>query len=467
MRIATLGWELPDGRTSYIPFNSDYSLLDYDVIIFDASDIFLEYRAVPGRWTYKGYRNLDSDASVHILQDLQRRKNEMTELVNIGRTVIIFCPIPDKCYIDSGQREYSGTGRSRQTTRIVNELDINSFFPEAVQSGTTEAYGKKIVFDGDDIFRSFWKKIKNMVCYKAYFNSPAGKPFIFVKDTDKPVGTWFQFEKGNIVFIPHLADRDDKDYFPKVADYNNAASAFISAIIDLVNDLKSLTGEYTLPEWTYAYLIPSERDLSDKIRKQELRLRKILDSIDTQKKQREDIRKYKLLLCGKGTALKKQVISVLNEIGLKAKEGPKGRDDIIIQYGEKIGIGEVKGKSKSAAEKDAAQLEKWVSEHYSNNGIKAKGFLIVNAFCETPLNERKETAFPSQMLPYCSNREHCLLTTVQLLNILLETKRNPRKRDDILTQLFETIGIYKGYDNYGDYLEISQAPDYSEAKTKD
>lgn len=463
MRIAALGTKLPDERTSYIPFSSEFSLLDYDVIIFDTSNIFYEYYASPLEGTYMGYRNLSSNDSVRILEDRERRKNEIVELVNIGKTLIIFCPAPDKCYIDSGRREYSGTGRSRRTTTIVTPVDVNSFLPQKIQSDTTKSSGEEIVFNGPDIFRSFWNKIKDLVYYKAYFNSLVGKPFLFIKGTKKPVGTWFQFEKGNIVVIPHLLEKDD---FTKVADYKKAVSTFISAIIDLVNDFKNLTGEYSLPGWTNTYFLPGEKELSVKIHKEGSRLRKILGSIDDQKKHREKIRQYKLLLCGKGIALQKQVISVLNEMGLKAKEGTEGRDDVLIKYNGKIGIAEVKGKSTSAAEKDAAQLEKWVSEYYSNTGVKAKGFLIVNAFCNTPLNKRKEAAFPSQMLPYCKNRKHCLITTVQLLNILLEIKRNPKKRNGIITQLFKTIGIYKHYNNYQDYLETPQSLDYTEAKTE-
>lgn len=116
VKIASLGRDLPDKWTIHIPFKSEYSLLDYDIVIFDTSDIFLEYNAEFLHERYKGYRNLDSDDSVHILEDRNRRVSEMIDLVNAGKTLIIFCPSPDKCYIDTGERSYSGTGRNRQET---------------------------------------------------------------------------------------------------------------------------------------------------------------------------------------------------------------------------------------------------------------------------------------------------------------------------------------------------------------
>lgn len=348
MRIATLGIDLPDKRVFNIPFKSEYSLLDHDVIIFDTSKVFFEYDTYPYQGSYMGYRNLDSDDSVYMLEDRERRIKEMIELVDIGKTLIIFCPIPNKCYVDSGQRQYSGTGRSQRTTRMVTNIDISSFLPRKVQSETIKSLGEEIVFDGDDVFHSFWNKIRNMVYYKAYFNSSFGKPFLFIKGTRKPVGTWLTFEKGNIVFIPHLAEEDD---FNKLIDYENAVSTFISAIIDLVNGLKTLTGEYSLPEWTSIYFLPGEKELCDKIHKEESQLPKALDHINNKKKQRDNIRQYKLLLCRKGVALKNQVISVLNEIGLEAKEGAEGRDDVVIRYRGKIGIAEVEAKQRALQKK--------------------------------------------------------------------------------------------------------------------
>lgn len=118
MRIATLGRDLPDKRVFNISFKSEYSLLDYDVIIFDTSKIFFEYNTGPyygphmDHSKYMGYRNLDSGDSVHILEDQERRIKEMIELLDVGKTLMIFCPVPDKCYIDTGQRTYSGTGCS-------------------------------------------------------------------------------------------------------------------------------------------------------------------------------------------------------------------------------------------------------------------------------------------------------------------------------------------------------------------
>ena len=58
----------------------------------------------------------------------------------------------------------------------------------------------------------------------------------------------------------------------------------------------------------------------------------------------------------------------------------KGRSDIIAKYGEVAIVAEIKGVTKSAAEKHAAQLEKWVAQYIEENEVSPKGMLIVNGF---------------------------------------------------------------------------------------
>jgi len=110
--------------------------------------------------------------------------------------------------------------------------------------------------------------------------------------------------------------------------------------------------------------------------------------------------------------------------------------------GDRIAVVEVKGIIGSAAEKHAAQLEKWVSEYYASSGKKPKGILVVNAFRNIPLQNRDETVFPDQMLPYCEHREHCLLTGLQLLGLYLACVDEPSEADDIINNIFETKGVF-------------------------
>lgn len=166
--------------------------------------------------------------------------------------------------------------------------------------------------------------------------------------------------------------------------------------------------------------------------------------------------KYKLLLGGSGRALEVQVAAVLKEIGFLVEPGSEGRDDLILKYGEKVAVVEVKGVSKSASEKHAAQLEKWVAEYMALNEVKPKGILIVNAYCSTPLQERSDPAFPNQMISYSTNREHCLVTTTQLLGLYLGVISKPESREHLINELYATAGVYQKFLDYKEFFPVEE-----------
>ena len=167
----------------------------------------------------------------------------------------------------------------------------------------------------------------------------------------------------------------------------------------------------------------------------------------------QEVQKYKLLLTSSGTTLEEIVKQVLDELGFTILEAEKGRSDIIAKYGEVAIVAEIKGVTKSAAEKHAAQLEKWVAQYIEENEVSPKGMLIVNGFCDMPLNERLEDVFPQQMLKYCVSRGHVLLTSTQLLCLYIEVCKNPICKEERITELLSCVGKYERYRETKDYLK--------------
>lgn len=161
----------------------------------------------------------------------------------------------------------------------------------------------------------------------------------------------------------------------------------------------------------------------------------------------------KEMLTSSGTTLEEIVKQVLDELGFTILEAEKGRSDIIAKYGEVAIVAEIKGVTKSAAEKHAAQLEKWVAQYIEENEVSPKGMLIVNGFCDMPLNERLEDVFPQQMLKYCVSRGHVLLTSTQLLCLYIEVCKNPICKEERITELLSCVGKYERYREIKDYLK--------------
>lgn len=458
MNIVSVGREFPLKTVVNIKFRSDFTLLDYDLALWDPSTLVYEYHYTDH---YRGYPNLNSHDSVAIIEDGKRRSNEILDLIKLGRTVIIFVPPPAMFYIDTGQRTYSGTGRSQKTTIHVTDKSIRSFIPIKGDFNTVEAKGTQIDFRGDDIFRPFWEANKDNIYYKAYFTHPIGHPFLFIHGTDRIIASWLRFERGNILLLPHLPS---EEHFTRKTDYSSASKVFIETLVELVMSIQKEVGDFSLPKWTLNYKIPGEETIEEEIASIEGEQQKNRRSLESKRTELSILQRYKLLFSAKGNSLHTQVIEVLKELGIDAKPGPAGRDDVILSFEGVAGVAEVKGTNKSAAEAHAAQLEKWVSEYFADHGIKPKGFLIINPFHDIPLAQRNEEPFPNQMLKYCTNREHCLVTTTKLLGLLLSTRNTPDERLRLLRTLFCTVGVFRGFEDFNSFLSVG---DTGESETEE
>ena len=448
--MVSMGKSFPHKGISRIEFRNPTALFDYDVVLWDTSNLFYEYNTDIRNDKYQGYRLLNEEDSVKIVEDKERRRREILDLIEMGRTIVLFVSPPDKVFIRTGS-SYSGTGRNRQQTINVTELSLNSFIP--IKDFNTEtASGQLIEFRGGDSLETFWRANKNSFYYKAYLTQNLGRPFLYIQGTKRIVGSWIRANAGHIILLPHLYDREEFEI--KAGEETAIAKKFISSLVELIKQLQTGSEASNIPHWTLTYKLPGEEELRKEFNSLQEEQKKVLALIDEKAKEISNLERYKILISGKGESLKDQVIEVLNEIGIDAKPGPPGRDDIILLYEDQPAVAEVKGTNKSAAESHAAQLEKWVSEYFTEHGIKPKGILIVNPYHNIPLSERTEDPFPNQMLKYSINREHCLLTTVQLLCILLYTRSFPEKKAEILRSIFSTIGIFKDFEDFSLYLKV-------------
>lgn len=131
----------------------------------------------------------------------------------------------------------------------------------------------------------------------------------------------------------------------------------------------------------------------------------------------------------------------LEKLGFRVDAGPDGQDDLVAKYGEKYAVIEVKGRDQaSAGEKDAAQLEKWNSRFYEEQGKEPKSILVVNAYRQLPLDKRAGEVFPNQMLKYCERKGQCLISGLQLL-CLVHSANSEAERQAAAESLFGTTGI--------------------------
>lgn len=447
MAIISMDIEFDNEKVYNSSFESSISLLDYDVVLWDPSSTLYGYDSQTSSPTYMGYKNLTDNDSAQIVLDMVRRKNEINEVLDLGRTVVIFTSPPQKCYRATGEKQYSGTGKNRQTTRIINETDILDALPIKVK--TVKAIGENIEFKGNEPFLSFWNSNSSSLYYEAYFEQPVGKPLFLIKGTEKVVGAYISVGNGHLVFLPSIVGAEA---FKTKKEWKQMQKTFIDSLLLLIEGLKKETGDFEIPVWGNYYLLPKEANEKQLLHNLEVELNNLLEKISRQKEILARLEEHKILFTGSGKALEKVVGRIFDQLGFIVTEGLPGRDDLILEFGEKVAVVEVKGVSKSAAEKHAAQLEKWVSEYYASKAIMPKGILIVNAFKDMTLAKRTEEVFPNQMLRYSINRGHCLMSSIQLLGIYLSCNGETEKVHTAINKIFETAGVYEDFSDWRDFL---------------
>jgi hypothetical protein len=113
--ILTVGFELASDGAQYEEFRSKVSLLDWDIVLF--RPLISEFYSYD---TYQGKPSLDDTSSFQLKECCEHWRREIKQAIDAGKTVLVFLPPVQEVYIDTGQRQYSGTGRNQKTTRIVS-----------------------------------------------------------------------------------------------------------------------------------------------------------------------------------------------------------------------------------------------------------------------------------------------------------------------------------------------------------
>lgn len=433
-------------------FDSDTSCFDFDVVLWDPAASFARYSNYAQ--DYLGLPSLSDAKSAAIMADVVRRKSEFKEFLESGRTLIVVARPPQECYVSTGEVRTSGTGRNASKTRIVKKFDINGALP-ITDPQFTRAAGNRIEPVGDGPIQTVLRAYAKQLRYAATMKEPPGSLVAKVRGTATQAVSALVRDVGGGLFllIPDttFAPEDgegDEEVWPGDA---------IKFQTDLMDALAGLSGDTSIsrPAWTERFSTQQVRDLQYEIAKQQAAVERARTKLAKAQERAEHAQMLDQLYLGTGRQLELRVADVMRILGGVVIDPEPGRDDWEVRFGTKLAVLEVKGVKGSAAERYAAQLEKWVAGSFEVAGKTPKGVLVVNTWRETPLDERTQLDFPSQMVPYSTARNHCLVTGLELFCIAQDVLQNPERKTHWKRKLLTTSGRLADVPDWRGFIQIT------------
>lgn len=447
MKAASIGFEFFDSRVESITFGSNRTPLNKDVILFSPAGFYREY----GRDGLHSYDLLSGSRlsewyvpdgnSGKLIRDIDRRQKQLDRALEIGKTLVVFVPEPDLFKV---AREKLG-GRDSVSVLLAVPFTLET---EAAETSDLE-------LRTGEPFASFWRAVKDRMSAAAVITEGSANVCLTIMGTDAVVASYGECGKGIVLLLPgilHLSGIGDEEAETGVVVEHADHIEFMDALFELVRALRR-GGHAKLPEWSEAIKLPGERAQTAAIRRARKASERAQAKLAEQEKVMRDLQARKLLFTGSGGALEAQVASALRALGFTVERGPPARSDLVCIYAGTNLVVEVKGLTKSAGEKNSAQLERWVSDYYSEHDQHPKPMLVVNGWREKSLAER-QPVFPAAMLDYAERREHALVTGVQLLSAWLDVEARPGKRDDIVGSLLGCVGVWDRYRQPDAMLEL-------------
>ncbi len=461
--MLAIGETLRDPRVENTSFGSTRTFLEHEIVLWNPSKI-LEFYGT-GQ-PFEGSTCLTEASSAKYNRDAQRRWQELHDFLELGRLLVVLLPTPRQFFTATGEEENEGTAAKPRIKQLVVPRQVDDLIP--VEFDLVPASGRRFKVLAGDAFAPFWRAVGDQFHDTAYLREAVGKPLLSIKGADRVVSALVEAHGGFVLLLPQRYEYDpgidqnegeSNEAFDERWKRERAAldkrvsSVFVDALLEFARELRGSSDE-GLPDWTERFILPGEAEAVEAASKADDRAARALQRAEKARSNLKRLQRRKVLIADTGRQLELAVEQALVGLGCTVESGEAGRVDRVIRWKRHVAVMEVKGLGKSAREKDAAQLEKWVSEYTIEHGRVPKGVLLVNAWRTEPLDERDKPPFPDQMIPYVEGRKLCLATTSQLLTALASAS-SVRKKEDFLRALFTTVGVLDGWE-WSDALAVAQ-----------
>lgn len=396
-RIFTVGFELPGDDFEYIPFYSDQTLLDADIVLFEPT--LGDYESVE---SYSGRSLLTESSSFRTKERLNHWYSEIVDAVNAGKLVVIYLTKPQVCFRHTGEKQYAGTGRSRCTTNIVTEVSSYEAVPK-VRSVKAKS-GKDVRLEMDATYIApYWKEFSSWSPYQAEIEGDFTKILLKARTGNRTVGAAFHAKTGILLFLPPLQYDEEKftKYDGKTGDYEWTKEAQIfgaklkTSLVNLAETLGKSRQITPPPTWTAnsKYRFTKESELEKQISLITSNIVRLQDEKSQLRIELLNAGGLRRLLYEQGKQLEEAILEALVLFGFEATPYADGESqfDAVFNSPEGRCLGEAEGKDNKAISVDKiSQLERNLQEDFARDEIDdyAKGVLFGNSYRLIPVTKR-------------------------------------------------------------------------------
>lgn len=375
-QIATCG----NFDVSHSDFFSNNTFLDAEIIFWNIQSTYSNMGSSNSK-----LKIIESQQKKLYSEKLNSRKKQFKEFFSIGRLLVITTPIDYKYHY-----KLKDDNKAEGTIDIWEALNITSPSCSTIE-------GKNIQGNENYSANLFLDRHSNRLFYNRKVEKSEGSPLFYIKDTKHVVGEYYLVGTGIILVIPEFTRTNEPP----------ENSVFIDSLINLSQRILDVNSKRVkkIPGLVDKYVLSEEQVELDKRDNLIKKKKEIENEINIQDQILDENKRMKLLFSGDGTSLEIICKEVFENIGFEVNTPDGNRDDLIIKLNKRVAVVEIKGVTKSSAEKHSAQLQKWISDYHIENGINPKGILIVNTYKNMALMERIDNDFPDQMMKYVNQME--------------------------------------------------------------
>ncbi len=393
--ILTVGLELASDDVMEAEFNSKVSLLDWDIVLFrPLIGTFLAYSEY-----YMGKPRLSDTASFQLKESCAHWRREIKQAVEAGKTVVVFLSPLTEVYVDTGERSYSGTGRSTRTTLHVTQYTNYEALPAKLSPVSAQGTSMKLGPRETEVIAPYWKEFGPVSEYQVILAADTKGVCLITKSGDRPVGAIFRSGRGALVTLPdikfsHEDFTDDEGHWSEKAE--QFANRMIGAVVELDQALRAGSEITPPPVWAgdEKYALAVERTLRSELLEAERRVEDAQRHKEQILTQLQDSGRLRALLYEKGKPLERAIIEALRLFGFAATRYKEALSefDVVFECGRGRLLGEAEGKDGKAVNVDKLrQLSMNIHEDLQRDEVEtpAKGVLFGNGFRFTPPEDRE------------------------------------------------------------------------------